>query len=130
MNEFDDASMEFSETETIEVPETSDWVDFDSAETNDIGIDTAENVDVEDIPDLPLEAAFDDSDIQSEAKKAADYARSYGFDKAADYIEGFCQYHLTHFIRTIIMQRERYDHSRAFFGLPEEARRWRCRFFC
>ena len=42
----------------------------------------------------------------------------------------FCQYHLTHFIRTIIMQRERYDHSRAFFGLPEEARRWRCRFFC
>lgn len=65
MNEFDDASMEFSETETIEVPETSDWVDFDSAETNDISIDTAENVDVEDIPDLPLEAAFDDSDIQS-----------------------------------------------------------------
>ena len=45
MNEFDDASMEFSETETIEVPETSDWVDFDSAETNDISIDTAENVD-------------------------------------------------------------------------------------
>lgn len=87
MNEFDDASMEFSETETIEVPETSDWVDFDSAETNDISIDTAENVDVEDIPDLPLEAAFDDSDIQSEAEKAADYARSYGFDKAADYIE-------------------------------------------
>ena len=42
----------------------------------------------------------------------------------------FCQYHLTHFIRTIIMQRERYDHSRAFFGLPEEVRRWRCRFFC
>ena len=42
----------------------------------------------------------------------------------------FCQYHLTHFIRTRIMQRERYDHSRAFFGLPEEARRWRCRFFC
>ncbi|MBT9626452.1 DUF3789 domain-containing protein, partial [Ruminococcus bicirculans] len=25
----------------------------------------------------------------------------------------FCQYHLTHFIRTRIMQRERYDHSRA-----------------
>ena len=42
----------------------------------------------------------------------------------------FCQYYLTHFIRTRIMQRERYDHSRAFFGLPEEARRWRCRFFC
>ena len=45
-------------------------------------------------------------------------------------IEWFCQYHLTHFIRTRIMQRERYDHSRAFFGLPEAAHRWRCRFFC
>ena len=41
----------------------------------------------------------------------------------------FCQYHLTHFIRTRIMQRERYDHSRAFFGLPEAAHRWRCRLF-
>ena len=41
-----------------------------------------------------------------------------------------CQYHLTHFIRTRIMQRERYDHSRAFFELPEAAHRWRCRFFC
>ena len=44
--------------------------------------------------------------------------------------EWFCQYHLTHFIRTRIMQRERYDHSRAFFGLPEAAHRWRCKFFC
>ena len=42
----------------------------------------------------------------------------------------FCQYHLTHFIRTRIMQRERYDHSRAFFELPEAAHRWRCKFFC
>ena len=42
----------------------------------------------------------------------------------------FCQYHLTHFIRTRIMQRERYDHSRAFFELPEADHRWRCRFFC
>ena len=42
----------------------------------------------------------------------------------------FCQYHLTHFIRTRIMQRERYGHSRAFFGLPEKDHRWRCRFFC
>ena len=25
------------------------------------------------------------------------------------------------------MKRERYDHSRAFFVLPEAARRWRCR---
>ena len=45
-------------------------------------------------------------------------------------MDWFCQYHLTHFIRTRIMQRERYDHSRAFFGLPEADHRWRCRFFC
>ena len=87
MNEFDDTSMEFSETERIEVPETSDWVDFDSVETNDISIDTAESVDSGDIPGLSLGTAFDGSDIQSEAEKAADYARSYGFDKAADSIE-------------------------------------------
>ena len=49
------------------------------------------------------------------------------FQKGTDW---FCQYHLTHFIRTRIMQRERYDHSRAFFELPEAAHRWRCRFFC
>ena len=55
-----------------------------------------------------------------EAKKYLEYE---------DYI-WFCQYHLTHFIRTRIMQRERYDHSRAFFELPEAAHRWRCRFFC
>ena len=65
------------------------------------------------------------------------------YDKIEDYAYGkvmfvthssaivwFCQYHLTHFIRTRIMQRERYDHSRAFFELPEAAHRWRCRFFC
>ena len=50
--------------------------------------------------------------------------------KRRNYTKWFCQYHLTHFIRTRIMQRERYDHSRAFFGLPEAAHRWRCRFFC
>ena len=49
---------------------------------------------------------------------------------AKEMCDWFCQYHLTHFIRTRIMQRERYDHSRAFFELPEAAHRWRCRFFC
>ena len=34
-------------------------------------------------------------------------------DKWLDENYWFCQYHLTHFIRTRIMQRERYDHSRA-----------------
>ena len=87
MNEFNDTSMEFSETDGIDVPETSDWTDFDSAETDDFIIYTAEGIGAGDTPDLLLGAAFDDSDIQSEAEKAADYARSYGFDKAADYIE-------------------------------------------
>lgn len=48
---------------------------------------TAEGIGTGDTPDFSLGAAFDASDIQSEAEKAAEYARSYGFDKAADYIE-------------------------------------------
>ena len=87
MNEFNDTSTEFSETDWIDVPETSDWAEFDSGQTDDINIDTTESIVVGDIPESSLGAAFDDSDIQSEAEKAADYARSYGFDKAADYIE-------------------------------------------
>ena len=87
MNEFNDTSTEFSETDGIDVPETSDWTDFDPAETDDINIGTAESIGAGATPDLSLTSAFGDSDIQSEAEKAADYARSYGFDKAADYIE-------------------------------------------
>ena len=87
MNEFNDTSMEFSETDWIDVPETSDWSCFDLSKTDNIGIDTAESIGVGDIPPSSLGAAFDESDIQSEAEKAADYARSYGFDKAANYIE-------------------------------------------
>lgn len=87
MNEFSDASIEFSETNGIDAPETSDWTDFSLTEMDDISFDTAESIGVEDTPDISLGAAFDDSDIQSEAEKAAEYARSYGFDKAADYIE-------------------------------------------
>lgn len=87
MSKFYDTSTELSETEGIDVLETSDWTDFDSAETDDISNDTAESLNVGDGPDLSLGSAFDDSDIQSEAEKAADYARSYGFDKAAGYIE-------------------------------------------
>ena len=57
-------------------------------------------------------------------------AEIHGIEGVEIAVKWFCQYHLTHFIRTRIMQRERYDHSRAFFGLPEAAHRWRCRFFC
>ena len=42
MNEFNDTSTEFSETDGIDVPETSDWTDFDPTETGDIDIYTAE----------------------------------------------------------------------------------------
>lgn len=87
MSEFDEASMEFSETEGIDIPETSDWTDFDSVKSDDVSIDKTEFIGTGDASALSLEAALDDNDIQSEAEKAADYARSYGFDKAADYIE-------------------------------------------
>lgn len=87
MNEFNDTLTEFSETDGIDVPETSDWAGFDFSETDNIGVDTGESIGLGDIPGPSLGAAFDDSDIQSEAERAADYARSYGFDKAADYIE-------------------------------------------
>ena len=86
MNEFNDTSAEFIETDGGNIPETSD-ADFDLFETDNISSDTAESIGAGDTPDLLLVTAFDDSDIQSEAEKAADYARSYGFDKAADYIE-------------------------------------------
>ncbi len=86
MNEFNDTSAEFNEIDGGNIPETSD-ADFDLFETDNISIDTDESIGAGDTPDLLLVTAFDDSDIQSEAEKAADYARSYGFDKAADYIE-------------------------------------------
>lgn len=86
MSEFDETSMEFSEIERIDISETSDWADFDSVETDDLSIDKNEFISAGDTSDLSLEVSLDD-DIQSEAEKAADYARSCGFDKAADYIE-------------------------------------------
>lgn len=64
-------------------PETDDF-DLVSQDDHSIDDDTGGN-------DLrktgEAEPALDNNDIQSDAEKAADYARSYGFDKAADYIE-------------------------------------------
>ena len=68
--------------------------------------------------------------ICDEIQKLMDYGLQNDLIQPEDRYVWFCQYHLTHFIRTRIMQRERYDHSRAFFELPEAAHRWRCRFFC
>ena len=87
MSEFNDTSTEFSETDGFNVPKTGEWSDFEPAEMDEVSIDMAESLDEGNAPDFPPESAFDDSDIRFEAEKAADYARSYGFDKAADYIE-------------------------------------------
>lgn len=87
MSEFDNVSMDFSETEGIDIPDTSDWTDFDSDEIGDVSVDSAELLSVTDTSDLSSGLETGENDIQSEAEKAADYARSYGFDKAADYIE-------------------------------------------
>lgn len=87
MSELDNVSMDFSETEGIDIPDTSDWTDFDSDEIGDVSVDSAELLSVTDTSDLSSVLETGENDIQSEAEKAADYARSYGFDKAADYIE-------------------------------------------
>ena len=87
MNEFNETSTEFPGTEGIDLPEMSDCTAFDPTGTDDIIIDAPESICDGATPGLSLTSAFDDNDIQSEAEKAADYARSYGFDKAADYIE-------------------------------------------
>lgn len=77
MNEFDDLSIDIAEPTEIDVCDSSDWSAFDSEETDEfVEGDSAVTVEFSSIDGL-----------QSEAEKAADYARSFGFDKAADYIE-------------------------------------------
>ncbi len=85
MSEFDDISMEVSGAG--ETTDTSDWADFDFAETDDAGTETSELPGGADVSDHAPDLEPDGNGIQTEAEKAADYARSYGFDKAADYIE-------------------------------------------
>ena len=87
MSEFDDMSMEVSDAEVVNISDTSEWMDFDSVETDGIGTDTDELLGGANAANLLLECKGADNDIGTEAEKAADYARSYGFDKAADYIE-------------------------------------------
>lgn len=87
MGEFYDNSSDFSETDNIDMTETGEWGDFDPVKPNDVNFDTKELLDAEETTDVPLKDVSDNGDVQSDAEKAADYARSYGFDKAADYIE-------------------------------------------
>lgn len=87
MNDFDDMTVEIPDNFGIDTPATGDWTGFDNDETGEISTDTAELSDASDTSVFSTELEFNESDIQSEAEKAADYARSFGFDKAADYIE-------------------------------------------
>lgn len=87
MNEFDDMAVEVSDNQGIDISDTSEWTDFDFVETDEVSLETAELPDATNATGLSTKLDVDKSDIQSESEKAADYARSYGFDKAADYIE-------------------------------------------
>ena len=71
MNDFDDVAV--GEDINYATTDTTEWSDFDEI--------------VEEIP-LVSDSASETTDFDStEAEKAAEYARSFGFDKAADYIE-------------------------------------------
>jgi len=75
VSEFNDVSAEVSEAADIEASDKDDWGDFDMEAVDDLCAENADfSFDPGEAPDL------------SEAEKAADYARSFGFDKAADYI--------------------------------------------
>lgn len=87
MSEFYDETTEFSDNDYLDMSETGEWTDFDPVKMDDVNLDTTERLDTEETPDILLKDASDNADIQSEAEKAAEFARSYGFDKAADYIE-------------------------------------------
>lgn len=84
MSEFDDMTLEASDNMGADMPDTSDWAGFDFDGTDEVCPDITELPDATDASDLSMELEFDGSDIPSEAEKAADYARSYGFDKAAE----------------------------------------------
>lgn len=71
MNDFDDVAV--GEDINYATTDTTEWSDFDEI--------------VKEIP-LVSDSASETTDFDStEAEKAAEYARSFGFDKAADYIE-------------------------------------------
>ena len=77
MNGFDTKDMtEIDEMTFADISETNDWSEFDSELTDEVSGD-----------DISSDIEFEADDMPTEAEKAADYARSFGFDKAADYIE-------------------------------------------
>lgn len=78
MEDFNDVSAESTDFSEADISETNEWGDFDDVDTN---ISDGELGDTSDIS--PYTTVSVD---QSEAQKAADYARSFGYEKAADYI--------------------------------------------
>lgn len=70
MNELETMDLDTAPEEDFDLPDTDDWAELETLEPEDCGGD---------IPDAP--------ELLSDAEKAADYARSFGFDRAADYIE-------------------------------------------
>ena len=86
MREFRGTAAEFSETAEMDAPEKGAWSAFAPPELDEIGMDPPERPDAGDPTGFSREPAFDKGDIRSEAEKAADHARAYGFHKAADYI--------------------------------------------
>ncbi len=87
MNDLNDITSETSDSLEDDMSETSDWAGFDFDETNRVSTDTEELSDATDASSFSTGLELDESDIQLEAEKVADYVRSFGFDKAADYIE-------------------------------------------
>ena len=87
MSEFNDMSVDASEVESAEMLDSSNWNAFDITEMDEVSTDTFELFEDTDSLGKTLDLNLGESEIQSEAEKAADYARSYGFDKAAEYIE-------------------------------------------
>lgn len=83
MSEFDDVSMEAPEAAELDIPDSCDWTDFDAEVIEDLNDKTAETPDVSEVS---LDLGSEEEAMLSEAEKAADYARSFGFEKAADYI--------------------------------------------
>ena len=70
MNDFETDISDVNELSTTDFSDIDDWSDFDS--------DVADEISEEEM-DIPTGTELEGADIQTEADKAADYARSFGF---------------------------------------------------
>ena len=86
MSEFDDVLTDLTDSDETVFSDTGNWDDFENIDTDEINANNAEVTAMLDTTAQLLDVMPDEETIQSEADKAADYARLFGFDKAADYI--------------------------------------------